>query len=77
MLVFGIIFVGVFAVAVGNIIKNVVSGSFKNSGNYNAGFDLHQQAHRQATDMQNQMHHQAVDMQNQAHTMATNTFFHM
>ena len=72
MLVFGIIFVGVFAVAVGNIIKSVVSGSFKNSGNYKAGFDLHQQAHRQATDMQNQM-------QQTAHNTAVqnNTMFHM
>ena len=72
MLVFGIIFVGVFAVAVGNIIKSVVSGSFKNSGNYDAGFELHQQAHRQATDMQNQMHQTA---QNTA--MQNSTMFHM
>ena len=77
MLLFGIIFVGVFAIAVGNILKAVVSGSFKNSGNYNAGFDLHQQAHKQATDMHNQMHNQAAHLHNQAHTMATNTFFHM
>ena len=80
MALFGIsfvVFIGVFITAVTTIIKAIVSGKFTNSGNSDAGFDLHQQAHRQATDMQTQMHHQAVDMHNQAHTIANNTFFHM
>ena len=76
MLVFGIIFVvfiGVFITAVTAIIKAIVSGKFKNSGNSDAGFELHQHAHK----MHCQMHQQAVDMHNQAHTIANNTFFHM
>ncbi len=75
MALFGIIFVvfiGVFVTAVATIIKAIVSGKFKNSGNYDAGFELHQQAHK----LHCQMHQQAVSMQNQMHQQSNN-MFHM
>ena len=75
MALFGIIFVvfiGVFVTAVATIIKAIVSGQFTNSGNSDAGFELHQQAHK----LHCQMHQQAVSMQNQMHQQSNN-MFHM
>ncbi len=75
MALFGIIlvvFIGVFVTAVTTILKAIVSGKFKNSGNYDAGFELHQQAHN----LHCQMHQQAVNMQNQMHQQSNN-MFHM
>ena len=61
MALFGIIlvvFIGVFVTAVTTILKAIVSGKFKNSGNYDAGFELHQQAHK----LHCQMHQQSNNM---------------
>ena len=90
MVVFGIIFIAVFTVAVINIVRGMASGKTQGANMNSAGFklqqahDQHMQMHQQAHNMHMQMHQQAhnmhMQMHQQAHDMhmhANNTMFPM
>ncbi len=77
VIIFGIVFFGVFAFAITRIIKAVGSGVFSGQGAQNNLLDMQ---HEQAMRMHTEAHNQAVRMHIQAHNTAMNVhnqMFHM